>query len=61
MNKILASAAVLAASVGSVFAAVPADVTTAISDMKADAIVVGGAVTVAIIALAAIKFLRKAF
>lgn len=43
----------------SAFAAVPADVTTAISDMKADGLTVATAVLVAIIAIAAIKFIRK--
>jgi len=41
------------------FAAVPADVLTAIGDMKADAMVVATAVLVAIISVAAIKFIRK--
>lgn len=40
-------------------AAVPADVTTAISDMKADGLTVATAVLVAIIAIAAIKFIRR--
>lgn len=40
-------------------AAVPADVTTAIGDMKTDGLVVAGAVLVAIIAIAAVKFIRK--
>lgn len=42
-------------------AAVPADVTTAIADMKADGIAVATAVLVAVIALLAIKFIRKGF
>jgi hypothetical protein len=49
----------LAAVQASAFASVPADVTTAISDMKADAITVATAVLVAIIAVMAIKFIRK--
>ncbi|MDO9094593.1 MAG: major capsid protein [Rubrivivax sp.] len=40
-------------------AAVPADVTTAITDMKADGLTVATAVLVAIIAVMAIKFIRK--
>ncbi len=40
-------------------AAVPAEVTTAISDMKADGLVVAAAVLVAVIAVAAVKFIRK--
>lgn len=44
---------------GSAMAAVPTEVTTAITDMKADGLVVAGAVLVAIIAIAAVKFIRK--
>lgn len=62
MNKIrfaLVSAGLLAAG-GSAFAAVPAEVTTALTDMKADGLVVAGAVLVAVIAVAAFKFIRRA-
>ena len=48
-----------AAAATSVFAAVPVEVTTAIGDMKGDAITVATAVLVAIIAVAAIKFIRR--
>lgn len=41
-------------------AAVPADVTTAISTMKDDGVTVATAFLVAVIAVAAIKFLRTA-
>ena len=41
------------------FAAVPADVTTAITEMKADGLTVATAVLVAVIAIYAIKFIRK--
>ena len=44
-----------------VHAAVPADVTTALTDMKADALTVAGLVLVAIIAVVAFKFMRKGF
>lgn len=44
-----------------VFAAVPTEVTTALGDMKADAMTVAGLVLVAIIAVAAFKFMRKGF
>jgi H2-forming N5,N10-methylenetetrahydromethanopterin dehydrogenase-like enzyme len=44
---------------GYAVAAVPADVTTAITDMKADALTVATAVLVAVIAVYAIKFIRK--
>ncbi len=40
-------------------AAVPAEVTTAIGDMKTDGAAVAGGVLLAIIAIAAIKFIRK--
>jgi len=61
MNKMFARVGLvsLAATAGSAFAAVPAEVTTAIGDMKADGLVVAGAVLVAIIAIAAVKFIRK--
>lgn len=57
MRKIVSLAII--ASPLSAFAAVPADVTTALTDMKADALVVAGVVLVAIIAVAAVKFIRK--
>lgn len=56
----LIPAATLAAA-APVFAAVPTEVTTAMSDMKADALTVAGLVLVAIIAVAAFKFMRKGF
>jgi len=63
MNKMFARSAAalgsLALVTGSAFAAVPADVTTAIGEMKTDGLVVAGAVLVAIIAIAAVKFIRK--
>lgn len=42
-----------------VFAAVPAGVTTAITEMSTDAVTVASAVLVAIISVVAIKFVRK--
>ena len=44
---------------GSAFAAVPAEVTTALGDMKTDGLAVAGLVLVAIIAITAVKFIRK--
>lgn len=41
------------------FAAVPAGVTTSITEMSTDAVTVATAVLVAIIAVVAIKFIRK--
>ena len=56
----LVPAATLAAA-GAAHAAVPADVTAALGDMKTDALVVAGLVLVAFIAVAAFKFMRKGF
>lgn len=56
----LVPAATLAAA-GAAYAAVPADVTTALGAMKDDALVVAGLVLIAIIAVAAFKFMRKGF
>lgn len=53
-----ATTAVSAISTG-VYAAVPALVTTELGTMKDDALVVAGLVLVAIIAVAAFKFMRK--
>lgn len=60
MNKffrvLVAGSSFVAASA---FAAVPAEVTSAVEGMKTDGLVVAGAVLVAIIAIAAVKFIRK--
>ena len=42
-----------------VYAAVPADVTTALTDMKSDALTVAGVVLAAVIAVAAFKFMKR--
>lgn len=57
MKKI--AGAVVAVAPLSAFAAVPADVTTALTDMKADGLTVAAVVLVAIIAIAAVKFIRR--
>lgn len=57
MKKIAGS--VVAVAPLSAFAAVPADVTTALTDMKADGLTVAAVVLVAIIAIAAVKFIRR--
>jgi len=44
-----------------VHAEVPTTVTSALTDMKADALTVAGLVLVAIIAVVAFKFMRKGF
>jgi len=57
--RAVAVAAAVTAAAGSASAAVPAEVTSAIADMKTDGLTVAGAVLVAIIAIAAVKFIRK--
>ena len=64
MNKFFRSlpkAAALAATgfVSVSHAVVPPSVTAAITEMKADGVLIAGAVLVAIIAVMAVKFLRK--
>jgi len=60
MNKIRNwGAASLATLAGSSFAAVPEAVTTALTDMKTDGLVVATGFLVAVIAIAAFKLLRK--
>lgn len=56
----LAAVVAMGAAVAPAFAAVPDDITTAISTMKADGVTVATAFVVAAIAVAAIKFLRSA-
>jgi len=50
----------LLVTAGSAFAAVPADVTTALSAMSADAQTVGVAFVVAVIALKALHLMKRA-
>ncbi len=61
MNKVsrFSLVAAILTLAGAAQAAVPTEVSTAISDMKADGLVVAGAVLVAVIAIAAVKFIRK--
>lgn len=54
-----AGASALAVTAGSALAAVPADVTTAVSSMKEDGITIATAFLVATIAVAAFLFMRK--
>jgi hypothetical protein len=60
-NQLLryAPLAALAAPFGDALAAVPADVTTALSDAKTDSMAVAGLALVVIIAVAAFKYMRK--
>jgi len=46
--------------VGSAYAAVPTEVSTALTDAKADSLTVAGLALVIIIAIAAFKFMRRA-
>ncbi|HYP84395.1 major capsid protein [Variovorax sp.] len=58
--RLAAIPAFVVASAGSAMAAVPAEITTAIADMKEDGVTVATAFVVAAIAVGAIKFLRSA-
>lgn len=58
-GKILAAFIGLFAFVTSSFAALPADVTTALTDMKADTMSVAGAFVVLAILVAAFMWMRK--
>ena len=60
MNKMRTGLVALVSGLSaSAFAAVPAEVTTELASMKTDGLIVAGAVLVAIIAIAAVKFIRK--
>lgn len=59
--RLAAIPSVVAASAGSALAAVPVDVSTELTTMKADALTVAGLVLVALIAVMAFKFMRKGF
>ena len=58
-KKLAASAAFVSGSIGSAFAAVPADVTTALTNLQTDALTVAGVILAAIVAVYAFKFIRK--
>lgn len=58
-NVLKAIAGGLSVAAANVHAAVPADVTTAIADMKTDAITVATAFLVATIAVTAFLFMRR--
>lgn len=61
LNKKLAAVGTsLTLAGGQAFAAVPAEVTTALTDAKTDSLVVAGLALVIIIAIAAFKFMRRA-
>lgn len=61
MNKLVrfASVASLTAAAGSAMAAVPPEVTTAVAGLKDDGVAVAVLVLLAIVAIYAVKFIRK--
>lgn len=59
MKKLSLVLSGLVASTGSAFAAVPAEVTTALGDAKVDGMAVAGLVLVAVIAMYAFKLMRR--
>jgi len=60
VQRVAAPAALLSLPAVS-HAAVPADITTAISTMQTDGVTIATAFVVAVLAVFAIKFLRRAF
>lgn len=60
-NIVRALGASLAVGIGAAHAAVPTEVSTALETMKTDALIVAGLVLVAVIAVAAFKFMKRAF
>jgi hypothetical protein len=59
MNKILGLISLAGLSVNSAFAAVPANVTTAITDAGADAATVAGAVLVVVVGLMGLHYMKR--
>lgn len=61
MNKLVrfAPIAALTAAAGSAMAAVPTEVTTAVTGLKDDGVAVAVLVLLAIVAIYAVKFIRK--
>lgn len=59
--RLAALSAAAATGTGSVMAAVPAAVSTGIADLGVDGATIATAILVAIVAVFAIKFLRKGF
>lgn len=58
-KKIAAVGTSLAVMSGQALAAVPADVTTALTDAKADGVTVATAVLIAVVAIFAFKLMRR--
>ena len=59
-KNITTGAALITFGASNAFAAVPAEVTAALTDAKTDSLVVAGLALVIIIAIAAFKFMRRA-
>ncbi|MBN8764053.1 MAG: hypothetical protein BGP20_07030 [Thiobacillus sp. 63-78] len=59
-GKIVSGFAAATATMGTAFAEVPTEVSTALTDAKADSLTVAGLALVIIIAIAAFKFMRRA-
>lgn len=59
LKKIASGVTLVSVPIASAFAAVPTDVTTALTDAKADGLTVGAAVLVAIVAMYAFKLMRR--
>lgn len=59
-NWMVAAPVLALGAAGSAFAEVSPEVTASLADMKTDGLVVGGAVLVAIVAIAAFKLIRRA-
>jgi hypothetical protein len=58
-KKLAAVAAFTAGAAGSAMATVPTEVSTALTDAKADALTVAGLALVVVIAIAAFKYMRR--
>jgi len=58
LSRVVVPASLLAVG-SSAFAAVPAAVTTAVADIQTDAVAIATTVLIAIVAVFAIKFIRK--
>lgn len=58
-KKLAAVAATTAGAAGSAMAAVPADVSTALTEAKTDALVVAGLALIVVIGIAAFKYMRR--
>lgn len=59
-SRVAVAAAGLAVAAGSAHAAVPAEITTAMTDLKADVGTIGVAVLLAIVAMFTLKMIRRA-